>query len=272
MNYANIAACIGGAKGGGSINLKPLRFTNAGEDAATINFFDEESAGTRLQYRTTADGDFQNWVFATLSIPVGGFIEIVGENSTLNSFIGKFAMTGTIAASGNIMTLLYGEDIIIEETLVIPFDGAFGGKSSGLFYGCTSLITAPELPATTLTADCYWNMFANCGSLTTAPKLPATTLTDQCYLMMFANCGSLTAAPELPATTLADLSYSGMFANCTKLEYVKCLATNNISGNTPDWLKNVATSGTFTKAAGMTGWTIGISGIPTGWTVVDAAE
>jgi len=50
-----------------------------------------------------------------------------------------------------------------------------------MFYGCTSLTTPPELPATTLDSYCYWSMFYGCTSLTTAPELPATTLTTYCY-------------------------------------------------------------------------------------------
>ena len=88
---------------------------------------------------------------------------------------------------------------------------------SNMFYGCTSLTTAPELPATTLVANCYWHMFYNCTSLTTAPELPATTLATQCYSAMFYNCASLTKAPELPATTLANYCYSTMFYGCTSL-------------------------------------------------------
>jgi hypothetical protein len=34
-------------------------------------------------------------------------------------------------------------------------------------------------------------MFANCSSLTTAPALPATTLVRYCYFEMFNNCSSL---------------------------------------------------------------------------------
>lgn len=34
-----------------------------------------------------------------------------------------------------------------------------------MFKGCTSLTTAPELPATTLASSCYSNMFCKCTSL-----------------------------------------------------------------------------------------------------------
>ena len=88
---------------------------------------------------------------------------------------------------------------------------------------------------------------------------------------MFWNCTSLTTAPELPATTLASECYSGMFNGCTSLNYIKCLTTDISASNyTYDWVKGVASTGTFVKAAGMTSWKTGTSGIPRGWTVQDA--
>ena len=88
-----------------------------------------------------------------------------------------------------------------------------------MFCGCTSLIAAPELPATTLGgSNCYREMFSGCTSLITAPKLPATTLTGSCYYEMFYNCTSLIAAQELPATTLKGDCYRSMFNGCTALK------------------------------------------------------
>ena len=87
-----------------------------------------------------------------------------------------------------------------------------------MFWGCTSLTTAPALPATTLAENCYSGMFYNCTKLTSAPpELPATTLASACYTSMFYGCTSLTTAPALPATTLAGSCYNGMFYGCTKL-------------------------------------------------------
>ena len=86
-----------------------------------------------------------------------------------------------------------------------------------MFKGCTSLTTAPSLPATTLASYCYLNMFEGCTSLTTSPSLPATTLAYECYEYMFYGCTSLESAPELPATTLADNCYQYMFYGCTSL-------------------------------------------------------
>jgi len=140
---------------------------------------------------------------------------------------------------------------------------------TGMFYGCTSLTNTPKLPATTLATSCYHTMFKGCTSLKTAPKLGARTMKQTCYFGMFQGCTSLTTAPELPATTLVQGCYQYMFYNCTKLNSIKCLATNiSATKCTQDWVKSVAASGTFTKAASMTSWTTGTGGIPSGWTVV----
>lgn len=140
-----------------------------------------------------------------------------------------------------------------------------------MFSKCTSLTIAPELPATTLANDCYKSMFYNCTSLTTASELPATTLSEGCYWCMFENCSSLTTAPELPATTLADKCYYAMFYNCTSLNRIKCLATDiSATECTWIWVNSVASTGTFIKHPSMNSWSTGTSGIPRGWTVVDA--
>ena len=143
-----------------------------------------------------------------------------------------------------------------------------------MFRNCSSLTTAPELPATTLTERCYAYMFKNCTSLSSAPELPATTMTTQCYYQMFYGCTSLTTAPDLLAATLVDRCYAQMFYNCTNLNYIKCLATNKSStySYTSEWVNGVASVGTFVKDPSMTGWSTGsINGIPSGWTVQDAA-
>lgn len=88
----------------------------------------------------------------------------------------------------------------------------------GLFEVCTSLTTAPELPATTLTEHCYQEMFYYCTNLETLTALPATTLTTFCYCMMFYWCTSLISCPSISATTLATSCCRNMFYNCSNLE------------------------------------------------------
>ena len=112
-------------------------------------------------------------------------------------------------------------DRLLQDTLGDDNDVLTIGNNcfSNMFYNQTSLISVDDdcLPATTLAADCYRNMFQWCGGLITAPMLPATTLAANCYQNMFQNCPGLTTAPSLPATTLATNCYRTMFQNCSGL-------------------------------------------------------
>ena len=81
-----------------------------------------------------------------------------------------------------------------------------------MFSGCTSLTTAPELPATKLKASCYDSMFSKCTSLTTAPELPAKNLAEWCYDGMFYGCTSLKDVP-----TESDNCFS-TFQDCIMLK------------------------------------------------------
>jgi hypothetical protein len=93
-------------------------------------------------------------------------------------------------------------------------------------------------------------MFKNCTSLTTAPALPATKLTYMCYYYMFSGCTSLTTAPELPATTLVIQCYHGIFSGCSKLVSIKVGFTawqNTIT----NWVNGVSSAGTFTCPAAL---------------------
>ena len=147
--------------------------------------------------------------------------------------------SANINVSGNIMSLLYGDDfkdkttfqtgaafrqlfmnnthLINAENLILPATTLEPYCYANMFCNCSSLETAPELPATILAYYCYYSMFYGCTSLTTAPELPATTLNESCYNSMFCNCSSLETAPELPATTLYWDCYNSMFYGCSSL-------------------------------------------------------
>ena len=140
-----------------------------------------------------------------------------------------------------------------------------------MFRGCSSLTTAPALPATTLAQSCYQAMFSNATGLTTPPELPATTLAPQCYQGMFYNT-SITRAPELPAKTLAQSCYAYMFQNCRNLNYIKAMFTTTPSTYyTSYWVDGVPSTGTFVKNSAATWNVTGIHGIPNGWTVQTAS-
>ena len=160
----------------------------------------------------------------------------------------NFKISGSVAAMGNIMSLLdrkCSRNSVPSYTFFNLFSDCTGLTSAPelpatelaefcyrrMFYGCTKLTTGPELPATNLAKNCYWGMFYGCTNLTKAPDLPATNLASGCYTWMFRGCTSLTKAPELPAMTLAPVCYNGMFRDCPNLTEAPDLpATNLASG------------------------------------------
>lgn len=148
-----------------------------------------------------------------------------------------------------------------------------------MFTSCTGLTSIPEnllQSVTTLANYCYASMFSSCSGLTSVPDdlLPVTTLAPYCYQYMFINCSGLTTAPDLPAAELVSSCYNCMFENCSNLHSIKCLAASGINENqsTYNWVNNVSTTGTFTKAAGASWPTNSSNGIPIGWTVVDYSD
>lgn len=93
-------------------------------------------------------------------------------------------------ASGSVMSLLdNGEGTMSTIPNVECFYKLFGNLTKS--DASTKLVTAPDLPATTLQPYCYQAMFSYCESLTTAPFLPAETLVERCYNAMFQDCSSL---------------------------------------------------------------------------------
>ena len=182
-----------------------------------------------------------------INVVAGDEVRFKGTNSSYSKngsyvFACRFAGTATCCVCGNIMSLVYGDNFIGQNTLQST------GTFSGLFFSYSKMISDEEHKLV----------------------LPATTLTNDCYHHMFYGCSNLTIAPELPAPTLKSMCYAEMFGGCSKLNYIKCLATN-ISADrcTYYWHNGVSQTGTFVKASSMETWTTGNKGIPTGWTVID---
>lgn len=209
----------------------------------------------------------------SISVSAGESILFKGNSETYGQILSDrhyYTFSGSTAyfnLKGNIMSMIYGDDYL-NNTVLTNKSNFYGMFYSTNVVDCTNLI----LPTMSLTNSCYSRMFNNCASLTGAPKLPATTLADSCYGYMFTNCTSLTTAPELKQEVLTDNCYNGMFWGCTNLNYIKCLATDiSASDCVNTWTYLVqTTSGTFVKAASMSGWTRDSNGIPVNWTVENA--
>ena len=212
------------------------------EDGNQIGIVDSDrpsiSISTDKQTWTTVTPNAAPTYFITLN--TGEKVYIKGSNDKYYDDTwatqGYFTSTGRFNVSGNIMSLIYADDFKNKTTLSSSNSFAY------LFYNA-NLISAEHL------------------------VLPATTLADNCYESMFNSCLSLFTAPELPATTLVDYCYKDMFSDCWTLEYIKMLATDvSATDCLSNWVYNVASSGTFVKAASTTLPT-GVNGIPNGWTV-----
>lgn len=149
---------------------------------------------------------------------------------------------------------------------------------SGLFAGCTGLTTIPSnyLPATTIENNCYYAMFSGCTSLDTVPSdlLPATTLKTRCYTAMFKGCTSLVTAPNLPAMTVASSGcYNQLFDGCSKLNYIKAMFTTTPSSTyMNNWVRGVASTGTYVMNSSASYTTRGNSAIPNNWTIQKASS
>ena len=215
-----------------------LCFTSTGDSTVAIKQGGDEtpsaSANKVIQYKLNA-GEWQTWDMSAVSLHDGDKMYLKSDDTIPMSesryTFKSFVMTGHIAASGNIMSLLnfsttlanyaffklFDQCSSLTTTPALPATTLAESCYSYMFSCCYSLTTAPELPATTLAASCYDDMFNGCTSLTTAPELPATTLAEYCYDSMFGGCKKLTTAPELPATTLANSCYANMFNQCTSL-------------------------------------------------------
>ena len=232
-----------------------------------------------LPATTLADYCYNNMFHGCTSLT--NVPELPATTLTTNCYRGMFSGCSSLTNTPKLPTTaladycyasMFSGCKLLTTTPELPATTLANNCYDSMFYGCTSLTNAPELPATTLTDSCYSSMFYGCTSLTNAPELPATTLANNCYSYMFSKCTSLKIAPELPATTLTTECYSYMFKRCTKLNYIKMLATNISATNCLNgWVSSVSSTGTFVKHPNMTSLPTGTSGIPTGWTVQDAA-
>ena len=190
-------------------------------------------SGSNLQYNNNSG--WQSYTAGTqiTLADVGDSVRFCGKDTTFN-WSNRVSLTGKVACSGNVMSLRLDGDGKVQGLTNNCFDS--------MFYGCTSLTQAPELPETELVDYCYNRMFYGCTNLTKAPELPATNLAQSCYERMFSGCTSLTKAPELPATNLADSCYSNMFYGCTSLTELPALPATTLASNCYSYMFSGCTS------------------------------
>ena len=213
----------------GAQAARPARRTISGVKQILIKAENEsywsDETGDLTDYR---DGQLRN-----LNISVnadcyiyGNIMSLVGgeQFSTKTDLSGKCNFFGLFKGNANLKSHP-------TKQLLLPATTLTENCYCDLFRDCTALTAAPALPATKLAYNCYGTMFYGCTALTAAPELPATELAKNCYQHMFIKCTALTAAPTLPATELADSCYWNMFSNCTALTTAPELPATKLAEN-----------------------------------------
>lgn len=157
------------------------------------------TAGAEQKFKMTTSG---NYTISNLqySVNKGGWKNVVkDEEVTFGGANGDLRLRGTnpngtannandystitftnpkenVACTGDIRTLQDWNNYNIVET--------GNARFCSLFYGCSVLTSAPELPATTLAESCYQGMFFGCVKLSSvtmlAPSDQITSVSDCC--------------------------------------------------------------------------------------------
>lgn len=192
-----------------------LKFT-ALENGSTITLNAVGSpAAVNLEYRTNHEDTWHEYTpGTTLSMFKDWEVEFRGNNLTLgtseNDYY-QFAMAGSFAASGSVMTLLDKTDTLrsVPDYCMVK-----------LFNGCASLVRPPKLPATSVGGWGYSTMFNECSNLTAAPDLGEIQLGQRALQYMFRRCTSLVDASNVFLNyENAPDAFSNMFFECTSLKY-----------------------------------------------------
>jgi hypothetical protein len=162
-----------------------------------------------------------------------------------------FTSTGNYNVSGNILSLVYGDDFSSEQTIgnycfCRLFDGAkivhakdlilaatkIGIYAYGyMFNSCSQMIDAPVIQATELADACCSFMFRYCSSLQKTPILPAVDTATYCYRDMFNGCVNLVEISEIAAQKVYNSSFAYMFSSCSKLETTPVLYATQLDAS-----------------------------------------
>ncbi len=218
--------------------LSYLCFTAVDATAIAWSKVGTLTKGQAIEYST--DGvSWTAYTFGTpISLAVGEKCYFRGDNTSFSespTVYLHFTSTGRVAASGNMMSLV-DKTCTQTSTTTSMFVHAFDG--------CTTLLSAPELPATTLALNSYRYMFKGCTALTQAPYLPTSSSTY-------------------------NYTYGEMFSGCTNLSVIRVGLTVWRSSGQRDWVKNVSPTGTFYCPSALDTSTPGVDRNPPGWTVIN---
>lgn len=261
------------------------------------------SLSCNIEYSTDGVTWYPNTNSQITLSKIGDFVLFRGDNDQITTASGfdRFAMTGNIKASGNIMSIL--DRTCSKMTISAIY------ALARLFANCTALTDVSELilPARVIGSDTYESMFESSG-VASMPVILVDFCANQCFAQMFKNCTSLKYAktPSFKGQSSFSPLMNSMFEGCTSLEYAcvdfssfvgtmpntnvmdsifkGCTAlkavkyTLDVWGNgnatyTNNWLQDASANGVLICPAGLdTTTTQDASHMPSGWTAAQGSD
>ena len=172
---------------------------------------------------------------ATITLSTNGKVYFRGENETIQQYsytnMYQFVMSGNIAATGNIMSLL------------------------------SRTCSKTEVPA-----GCFSQLFRGCSALTSEDILGGIRHMRSGCELIFGFCTGLTSVEIPNYTTRSTYAFNQAFNGCTNLARVKVGFHTWQLREENNWLNGVAANGVFICPSDLP-IVRGTSGIPTGWKV-----
>ena len=199
---------------------------------------------------------------AEFTLKEGDTVQIInkGNFGGVQPFIWTDTTGLKCTVSGNIMSLIWGDDYVYAPANKLPFPnfnkGAWGGNyyegTQYVYFDFTNdfIVDAGDLwlPTKNLCPNIFKNMFNNCYKLEVAPDVNAKYLPYHACDSMFYGCSSLHEMSNVLAETVERGSMYRMFALCTTMNTVTDLHIKHIVGNNGDG----ALTETFMRCSGIT--------------------
>ena len=206
-------------------------YLEAAEANSTVSMVSTLETAPDLEYST--DGvTWQEWqhtttegihIFDTITLgAIGDKVYFRGDNPNgFNVFsngspekFSYFVLTGSLYCHGDAQTLVDGDNVTsVAKSMPMFSEGVFTGRTS------PSLLSTPSLTASVLTPYCYSGIFSGCTSLLTVAEMPKLTIIPEGSLMfMYGKCTSLVETVDMSSVTAIDVfGCAGMYQACNSL-------------------------------------------------------
>lgn len=181
------------------------------------------------------------------------------NTSYTNQYFSDFGSNIRFNVYGNIMSLFYGDDfedkksfkngysrnlqrlfyytnVVSANNLILPATSLNSFDYEYMFYGCSNLISAPDLPATTISSYTYQNMFSDCRNLIYPPRISCKNFKNYSCEGMFNNCQKIESPPIMKCESVSYMCFSEMFRGCKNLKTMPLLPCTSLSTGCYRWM------------------------------------